>query len=48
MKVRARPDCLKGDPLRIVDEPGGDYLCPKKSFRSIALPLALKRAVLAA
>jgi hypothetical protein len=34
--------------LRIVDESGEDYLCPKKSFRPIALPLAVKRAVLAA
>jgi hypothetical protein len=34
--------------LRVVDESGEDYLYPKKSFRSIALPLAVKRAVLAA
>jgi len=34
--------------LRIVDESGEDYLYPKKSFRLIALPLAVKRAVLAA
>ena len=34
--------------LRIVDESGEDYLSPKKSFRPIALPLAIKRAVLAA
>jgi hypothetical protein len=34
--------------LRIVDETGEDYLYPKKSFRTIALPLAVKRAVLAA
>ena len=34
--------------LRIVDESGEDYLYPKKSFRPIALPLAIKRAVLAA
>jgi prevent-host-death family protein len=34
--------------LRIVDETGEDYLYPKKSFRPIALPLAVKRAVLAA
>ena len=34
--------------LRIVDESGGDYLYPKKSFRPIILPLAVKRAVLAA
>jgi hypothetical protein len=34
--------------LRIVDESGDDYLYPKKSFRPIALPQAVKRAVLAA
>jgi hypothetical protein len=32
--------------LRIVDESGEDYLYPKKSFRSIAPPQAMKRAVL--
>jgi hypothetical protein len=34
--------------LRIVDESGEDYLYPKKSFRPIALPQAVKKAVLAA
>lgn len=34
--------------LRIVDESGEDYLYPKAFFRSIALPLAVRRAVLAA
>ena len=34
--------------LRIVDESGEDYLYPKRSFRPIALPQAVKRAVLAA
>ena len=34
--------------LRIVDESGDDYLYPKMFFRSIALPQAVKRAVLAA
>jgi hypothetical protein len=33
--------------LRIVDESGEDYLYPKKSFRPIALPPTIKRAVLA-
>ena len=32
--------------LRIVDESGEDYLYPKALFRSIALPLAVKKAVL--
>jgi hypothetical protein len=34
--------------LRVVDESGEDYLYPKAFFRSIALPQAVKRAVLAA
>jgi hypothetical protein len=34
--------------LRVVDESGDDYLYPKIFFRSIALPLSLKKAVLAA
>jgi hypothetical protein len=34
--------------LRIVDESGQDYLYPKAFFRPIALPQAVKRAVLAA
>ena len=34
--------------LRIVDESGEDYLYPKAFFRSIALPQAVRRAVLAA
>jgi hypothetical protein len=46
----ALPDAAAGKHglLRIVDESGEDYLYPKTSFRSIALPLAVKRAVLAA
>ena len=34
--------------LRIVDESGEDYLYPKASFHSIALPQGVKKAVLAA
>jgi hypothetical protein len=34
--------------LRIIDESGDDYLYPKTFFRTIALPQAVKRAVLAA
>ncbi len=34
--------------FRIVDESGEDYLYPKALFRAIALPQAVKRAVLAA
>ena len=34
--------------LRVVDESGDDYLYPKTFFRLIALPEAVKKAVLAA
>jgi hypothetical protein len=34
--------------IRIIDESGEDYLYPKAFFRSIALPEALKKAVMAA
>ena len=34
--------------LRIIDESGDDYLYPKTFFRAIALPQAVRRAVLAA
>jgi hypothetical protein len=34
--------------IRVVDESGEDYLYPKGLFRAIALPQAVKRAVLAA
>lgn len=34
--------------VRIVDESGEDYLYPKAFFRPIALPQAVKKAVLAA
>jgi hypothetical protein len=33
---------------RIIDESGEDYLHPKTLFRAIALPQAVRRAVLAA
>ena len=34
--------------IRIVDESGEDYLYPKTFFRAIALPQAVRKAVLAA
>jgi hypothetical protein len=34
--------------VRIIDESGDDYLYPKSLFRPIALPEAVRRAVLAA
>ena len=41
-------DAEKHDLLRIIDESGEDYLYPKAFFRLIALPEAVKKAVLAA
>jgi hypothetical protein len=32
--------------MRIIDESGDDYLYPKSLFRSIALPEAVKKAIL--
>jgi hypothetical protein len=34
--------------VRVIDESGSDYAYPKTLFRPIALPHAVKRAVLAA
>jgi hypothetical protein len=42
------PAAEKHGLIRVVDESGGDYLYPKTFFRSIALPQAVKKAVLAA
>jgi hypothetical protein len=42
------PAAEKHGTLRIIDESGEDYLYPRALFRSIALPQAVKRAVLAA
>jgi hypothetical protein len=41
-------DAEKHDLLRIVDESGDDYLYPKVFFRPLALPQAVRKAVLAA
>jgi hypothetical protein len=41
-------DAEKHGLIRIVDESGEDYLYPKALFRSISLPQAVKKAVLAA
>ena len=41
-------DAEKHGLLRIIDKSGDDYLYPKAFFRAIALPLAVKKAVLAA
>ena len=42
------PEAEKHGLVRVVDESGEDYLYPKTFFRSIALPQAVKKAVLAA
>jgi hypothetical protein len=42
------PSLEKRGLIRVVDESGEDYLYPKSFFRTIALPQAVKRAVLAA
>lgn len=34
--------------MRVIDESGEAYLYPKESFRTIALPQGIKKAVLAA
>jgi hypothetical protein len=42
------PAAEKHGLIRVVDESGDDYLYPKAFFRAIALPQAVKKAVLAA
>lgn len=42
------PAAEKHGLLRVIDESGEDYLYPKTFFRSVALPQAVKRAVLSA
>ena len=42
------PEAKKHKMLRIVDESGDDYLYPENHFLSIALPPAIRQAVLAA
>jgi hypothetical protein len=42
------PAAEKHGLVRVIDESGDDYLYPKMFFRPIALPHAVKRAVLAA
>ena len=46
--ARRDPAADKHGLIRVVDESGEDYLYPKAFFRSIALPQAVKKAVLAA
>jgi hypothetical protein len=42
------PAAEKHGLVRVIDESGDGYLYPKMFFRSIALPEAVKKAVLAA
>jgi hypothetical protein len=42
------PDAKKHKMLRVVDESGEDYLYPENYFLSVALPPAIRQAVLAA
>jgi hypothetical protein len=42
------PSVEKHGLIRVIDESGDDYLYPKTFFRSIALPQAVKKTVLAA
>ena len=42
------PAAEKQGLLRVIDESGEDYLYPKAFFRSVALPQAVKKAVLSA
>jgi hypothetical protein len=42
------PAAEKHSLLRVIDESGEDYLYPKEFFRAIALPQAIKKAVLSA
>jgi hypothetical protein len=42
------PAAEKHGLLRVIDESGEGYLYPKALFRSIALPQAIKKAVMAA
>ncbi len=41
-------DAEKHGLVRVIDESGDDYLYPKVLFRSIALPEAVRKAILAA
>jgi hypothetical protein len=43
----ADPASEKKGRLRVIDESGEDYLYPKAFFRSIVLPLSIKKALLA-
>ena len=47
-RVLPDPDAAKHRQIRVIDESGDDYLYPQRFFAPIELPLAVRRAVLAA
>ena len=47
-KALTDPETKKHKMLRIIDESGEDYLFPEGYFLSVALPPAVRQAVLAA
>lgn len=46
--ILADPDAKKHKMLRVVDESGEDYLFPERFFLTVALPPAVRQALLAA
>lgn len=47
-RVLSDPEAAKHRQIRVVDESGEDYLYPQSFFAPLALPQAIRRAVLAA
>lgn len=47
-QVLPDPDAAKHRQVRVIDESGEDYLCPRNFFAPIELPQPIRRAVLAA
>ena len=47
-QVLVDADAARHGQVRIIDESGDDYLYPEEYFKSIDLPHAVRRAVLAA
>ena len=47
-RVLPDPEAAKHRQIRVVDESGEDYLYPQSFFAPLALPQAIRRAVLAA
>lgn len=47
-RVLPDPEAAKHRQIRVIDESGEDYLYPQSFFAPLALPQAIRRAVLAA